>query len=186
MELARHLSRTVPIGAHTLHVLDGLFSERDIAAVYALLQGLPYQLADYDDETTAHVRHWKAEIDPERAMKMPVLRDCADAARELAQPLVPTLDRVHANLHLYGDMQFPHVDLAGGLTAIYYANRTWDEAWLGETVFYDDRREPVHVVAPKPGRLAVFPGDVLHRAGVPSRACYEPRLSVALKFTAPR
>ena len=52
----------------------------------------------------------------------------------------------------------------------------------GETVFYDRAGEPFHAVAPKPGRLLLFDGGIVHRGGVPSRKCFEPRLSVAFKF----
>ena len=92
------------------------------------------------------------------------------------------LARVHSNLHLYGDLQFPHLDLKGGVTAVYFANPEWEEKWQGETIFYDDRREPLYALAPRPGRLAVFQADILHRAGVPSRECFRPRISVAFKF----
>jgi hypothetical protein len=45
------------------------------------------------------------------------------------------LKRVHSNLHLHGDIQFPHWDLSGGMTALYYANSDWHENSFGETVF---------------------------------------------------
>lgn len=82
----------------------------------------------------------------------------------------------------YGDFQIPHTDIANGLTVLYIVNNKWLEEWHGETVFYDQDREPIHIVAPKPGRLLVFPGDILHRGGSPSRKCFEQRLSVAFKF----
>ncbi len=69
-----------------------------------------------------------------------------------------------------------------GITALYYANPDWNEHWLGETIFYDEERQPVHAVGVKPGRLAIFHSNILHRAGVPSRECFEPRLSVAFTF----
>ena len=66
-------------------------------------------------------------------------------------------------------MAFPHRDTDGGVTAIYYANPVWEANWQGETVFYDERREPIHLVAPTPGRLAIFDGDIVHRVGAVSR-----------------
>ena len=92
------------------------------------------------------------------------------------------LERVHVNLHMYGDMQFPHGDLPGGVTLLYYANPEWKENWMGETIFYDDSRDPVVAVAPRPGRVAIFDGDLVHRGGVPSRECYGPRISIAFKY----
>ena len=52
----------------------------------------------------------------------------------------------------------------------------------GETIFYDHAGEPHTAVAPRPGRVLVFPADVVHRGGVPSRKCFSARLSVAFKF----
>ena len=75
-----------------------------------------------------------------------------------------------------------HIDPPGGITALYYANPEWKEQWLGETIFYDEQRQPVHAVGVKPGRLALFHSDILHPAGVPSRECFEPRLSVVFTF----
>jgi SM-20-related protein len=116
------------------------------------------------------------------ALATPVFGRCIELTRQLWASTHVELARVHSNLHLYGDMQFPHTDEPGGVTALYYANPEWDENWLAETIFYDENREPTYAVAPKPGRLAVFDADILHRAGVPSRQCYVSRISVAFKF----
>ena len=180
--LRRHLSRSLSIGPRRLFVLDGLFAERDLGSLYGFLLALPYRLNDTDSEETAYSLHWKHEFPVEMALATPIFKDCVQAATELLLPETLRLRRVHANLQMYGDMQFPHHDLAGGVTAIYYADPEWDEKWLGETVFYDEQREPLSTVAPRPGRLAVFDADILHRAGVPSRECYQPRISVAFKF----
>ena len=37
------------------------------------------------------------------------------------------------------------------------------------------------MVAPKPGRLCVFTGEIIHRGGVPSPLCRNQRLTVVLK-----
>jgi len=178
----RHVTRRVAIGQRSLIVLDGLFPERSIASLYQFLEQLQYQLFDVDSEATAYARHWNSELPLEMATGAPVLKRCVQVASDLHTPDRLRLMRAHSNLHLYGDMQFPHIDSADGVTAIYYANPEWKESWFGETVFYDESREPVCTVAPKPGRLAVFDGAIVHRAGVPSRECYVPRISVAFKF----
>ncbi len=177
--ITRHFS----IGKKRALICDGLFSVEDIDSLFAFLEPLPYRLNDTDSDETAYSRHWKAELPLEMALKTPVLRRCVDLTHELMAGTALQLRRFHSNLHLYGDMQFPHTDLAGGVTALYYANPRWDDKWMGETVFYDENREPLYTVAPKPGRLVVFEADILHRAGVPSRECYEPRISAAFKFT---
>ena len=92
------------------------------------------------------------------------------------------LARVHCNNQPYGDLQRPHVDIPQGVTALYFANAEWQRDWQGELIFYDRNDEPLQAVAPRPGRVVIFPGDLLHRGGVPSRVCFQPRLSVAFKF----
>lgn len=180
-DLERHVSRRAAIGSRSLVVLDDLFRDHDVASLCAFLRQLPYRLNDVDRPETAHILHWKAEFPLDMVMGTPVLRQCVEVAGRLSFGRLQ-LHRAHANLHLYGDMQLPHTDDEGGVTAIYYANSVWEETWFGETLFYDERREPVCAVGPKPGRLAVFDADIVHRAGVPSRECFAPRISVAFKF----
>jgi hypothetical protein len=55
---------------------------------------------------------------------------------------------------------------ADAVTFLYYANLRWDESWEGETVFYSGD-EPAVRVRPRPGRLAMFHSNILHRAGLP-------------------
>lgn len=180
--LAANLSRHLAIGTGQLFVLDGLFRDEAIASLFEFVRKLPYNLRDYDSEETSSVRHWLAELPIPLVEGTPVLRDCIQAAHVLAAPAPLRLVRAHANLVTYGDIMFPHQDSDRGVTAIYYANPTWDVAWQGETVFYAADGEPVHTVAPRPGRVAVFDGALFHRSGVPSRACPGPRITVALKF----
>jgi Rps23 Pro-64 3,4-dihydroxylase Tpa1-like proline 4-hydroxylase len=180
--LAAHVSRQLAIGPHHLVVFDGLFDAAAIASTFTFVRRSPYHLNDYDSEQSTHVLHWKAEFPVALAEGTPVFRDCIRITRDLVAPAPLTLDRVHANLETYGDMMFPHPDLEGGVTAVYYANPVWERDWQGETVFYAGG-EPVHMVAPRPGRLVVFDADIVHRVGVPSRECYVPRITIAFKFT---
>jgi len=174
--------RRVEIGTRRLVVMDDVFRTDDIDVLYQFLQRLPYRLDDVDTDQTAYSRHWKAELPTALIASNGIFRQCVSLTHELMKPGAYEPERVHSNLHLYGDMQFPHVDLAGGVTALYYANPEWDEKWLGETIFYNEDRDPQYAVAPRPGRLVVFDGDIVHRGGVPSRECYQPRISVAFKF----
>ena len=182
MDVATQVTRRVEIAGMQLIVLDGLFSDEDIRSLYKFLRDLPYQLNDITSDETAYAKHWKADFPPALAQGTPVLRDCIQTARALMVGERYTLDRCYTNMILYGDFQGPHIDPPGGITALYYANPEWKEQWLGETIFYDEQRQPVHAVGVKPGRLALFHSDILHRAGVPSRECFEPRVSVAFTF----
>jgi SM-20-related protein len=175
------VSRRIEVGTHRVVVVDGLFTDEAIAGVYRFLKTLPYSLRDYDSEDTADMRHWLSELPNGLAAGTPVLRECIKETEAQSAPSLLRPVRVHANLVTYGDTMFPHQDSDRGVTAIYYANPSWAEAWQGETVFYDGS-EPVHTVAPRPGRLAIFDGAIFHRSGVPSRLCREPRITVAFKF----
>ena len=96
--------------------------------------------------------------------------------------------RCYCNLIVFGDMTYPHRDCAPGaqdVTALYYANAHWDRSWGGETMFYDARGDTALAINPRPGRLVLFRGAIEHCTGVPSRACFESRLTIACKFRAP-
>ncbi len=116
------------------------------------------------------------------AAGMPILSRCVQMAREFDPRQSLELIRAYVNFNRYGDMQYAHVDAQEGVTALYYANSEWQEHWGGETVFCDENREPVYLVIPKPGRLVLFHPSLLHRGGLPSRDCWEARLTVAFKL----
>jgi SM-20-related protein len=171
-----------------LHVVDGLFDAGVVRLIFETLARQSFSLSDVDTEATRDIRHWKCEFpldyfEANPALKMWHLRIVAKA-RELCAPARLELKRVHCNSHLYGDLQNAHTDISPGVTALYFANTTWQDDWQGETIFYDRAGEPFHAIAPKPGRLLVFAGEIVHRGGVPSRKCFEARLSVAFKFEA--
>jgi len=86
---------------------------------------------------------------------------------------------------LYGDSLNPHQDLKEGYTLLYYANTNagWDpRKCQGETIYYTPDDDPLYAVAPREGRVVLFEGDIRHRAGAPGRECFEPRVTLALKF----
>jgi hypothetical protein len=49
-------------------------------------------------------------------------------------------------------------------------------------VLFERSQDAHHAVAPRPGRLLMFPSNILHRGGTPSRTCVERRLVMVLKF----
>lgn len=169
-----------------LFVVDGLFKADLVQALHTILTKQSFSLSDYDTEATSRIRHWKSEFPPAFFAANPLLQHWHDAivakTRDLFAESDLTLDRVHANAHLFGDHQHAHIDADPGVTALYFANPDWDTDWQGETIFYAPNGEPWQALAPRPGRLAVFDGGIVHRGGVPSRSCFAARLSVAFKF----
>ena len=185
VSVAIDVSRRIDVGGMQLLIVDNAFGRDQVADVHRFVRDLPYRLNDFDTDATAYARHLRAELPVSLAETTPVFRDCVQIAKTLLARAPLRLNRVHANMMLHGDLQHPHPDLADSVTAIYYANLEWQDVWQGETIFYDAAGEPLHAVAPRPGRLAIFHANLRHRAGVPSRACFEPRLSVAFKFAPP-
>jgi SM-20-related protein len=186
-ELEQHITRQTSIDGKPLTVVDDLFSAEQIASLHRLLTRMPYHLNDYDTEDTRYALHWKAELLIPFALSTPVLQECAALKALLFPDDASTLARAHVNLMLYGDAQYPHTDTqTAGITVLYYANPEWREKWFGETVFYDAGRESVAAVSPRPGRVVMFDARIIHRAGVPSRECFLPRMTVAFKYHTPQ
>jgi SM-20-related protein len=93
--------------------------------------------------------------------------------------------RAYVNCAVYGDSYFTHRDCPperNDVTVLYYANLAWQADWGGETLFYNDENDAVLAVSPRPGRLVVGRGSILHRANVPTRSCYEERFTIAYKM----
>lgn len=174
------------IGDQALFVVDGVCDDQFVLMAHHFLSGLGFTLSDYDTEETKHMRHWKHELDLNNLTTTPVLPALISrivaVTTEVNNRRKLLLNRIHCNVHLYGDLQYPHTDLKPGVTALYFANPHWEVNWMGETVFYNRDGEPLYAVIPKPGRLLVFDGEIAHRGGVPSRECSEPRISLAIKF----
>jgi SM-20-related protein len=181
-DLDRHISRRVAVDAGQIVVLDGMFSADAIGSLHTFIGKLPYHLNDTDTLETDYVKHWKSELLIPLALATPVLKECATVADAVFPGHGCVLERVHVNLMLYGDVQFPHTDADEGVTVLYYANPEWNEHWFGETIFYNAAREALVAVSPRPGRVVAFNGEMLHRAGVPSRECFVPRTTVAFKY----
>lgn len=174
------------VDGKSVYVVDGLFSSDLVRLLYEVLKKLPFALTEYDTDATRHVPHLNFEFALGVLSSNPLLRFWRDRIIAKTGELFPAsaidLHRVHCNNQPYGDLQFAHEDLVPGITSLYFANAEWPDEWQGETVFYDHGGEPYYAVAPKPGRVVAFPGDFVHRGGVPSRACDGARLSVAFKF----
>jgi Rps23 Pro-64 3,4-dihydroxylase Tpa1-like proline 4-hydroxylase len=93
--------------------------------------------------------------------------------------------RAYVNKSVFGDMYFSHRDCSAHrkhVTLLYYANLEWENDWGGETIFYNDDKDAEVVVSPRPGRVVVARGAILHRGTVPTRACSEERLTLAYKL----
>jgi Rps23 Pro-64 3,4-dihydroxylase Tpa1-like proline 4-hydroxylase len=111
--------------------------------------------------------------------------------RRITEEMLPgekfTDQRAYVNSSLFGDSYYIHRDCPpdqSHVTALYYANLTWQPDWGGETIYYNEDYDAELVVSPRPGRVVVARGAILHRGNVPTRDCYEERLTLAYKLNA--
>ena len=96
-----------------------------------------------------------------------------------------TDQRAYVNCSVYGDSYYIHRDCAAHerhVTALYYANLEWQPDWGGETIYYNDEEDAQFAISPRPGRLVIARGAILHRGNVPARNCYEERYTLAYKL----
>jgi Rps23 Pro-64 3,4-dihydroxylase Tpa1-like proline 4-hydroxylase len=125
------------------------------------------------------------DIAPETIAGDPFLR----RLRQTVEMLFPneqfTDQRAYFNCSVYGDAYYIHRDCAAHerhVTALYYANLEWQPEWGGETIYYNDDEDAEFAITPRPGRLVIARGALLHRGNVPTRGCYEQRYTLAYKL----
>ena len=147
---------------------------------------LPYRLHDIDTLTSFSYRHWISIFSPagEYGEAVPIIGQLANFARAVAGSKNSQITRSHAYCVPYGDVQFAHSDFdtGTGITALYFANLVWKEEWASEMLFFGRSAEPEIAVAPKPGRVLIFQGDLRHRAGVPPRFCNDARFTLVVRL----
>ena len=90
--------------------------------------------------------------------------------------------------HLHGDhcarvgdlaAAFPAAEVAGPPGGPFRPHRPVSG---GETLFFDSKQDAAFVVSPRPGRLCIFDGTLLHCGRPPSRICFSPRYTFAYKL----
>ena len=100
------------------------------------------------------------------------------------------LVRCYANAHTFGVEGHPHYDVVDksqvdNFTAVVYINPVWKVEWAGELALIDETGDVFFSILPKPGRVAIIPGEVLHAARGVSRSCPAIRVSLAFKTRLP-
>lgn len=174
---------TIPVPGVKAPILvaDGRITPGACKTLFAHYERLPYAFIDTDREATSPIRHLVHRFDD---LADPLIAPLI----ELTQDLVDErglrhrgLQRAYANFNLFGDFQLAHDD-GPCWTALVYLNAKWEDDWGGETLFYPPGAVHAIAIPPKPGRIVVFDGTILHRGGVPSKLCLGPRITAAVKF----
>jgi SM-20-related protein len=175
------------IGAREAYLCDDLFDETTIFRVADLLKTLRYRRVESSRSGT-DVSGGSAEVPEHVSASEPLFARMKSFAEDTFAARGFHPHRLYVNSTVYGDMYYPHRDFAENephITVLYYANPKWNADWGGETILYDDDGDAQLAVTPRPGRILAFRGAILHRGGVPTRICFEERLTVAYKLRVP-
>jgi SM-20-related protein len=130
-----------------------------------------------------------SDIPMEKIPVDPFLRGLRQTVERLFPAEQFTDQRAYVNCSVYGDGYYIHRDCAAHephVTALYYANLEWKPDWGGETIYYNDEEDTELAIMPRPGRLVIARGALLHRGNVPTRACHEERYTLAYKLNSLR
>jgi len=169
-----------------ISVIDDVFRPNVVLSIYRWFVQLQFRQTQADTRATLDVRHWVCAFRPVDSFVavVPWWGRLDSIVRDSVNNRRLVLNRIHAYSVGYGDVQLPHEDVecGEGITAVYFGNLYWKDEWMSEMIFCDKTREPVIAVRPRPGRMVIFPAQMTHRAGVPSRLCTEPRFSVVFKY----
>lgn len=186
MSETRSITRNL-VGGREAYLCDGLYDEVTVSRVADLLSTLRFRRVERS-RTGSEVSGGSAEIPANIAQSEPLFCQLISLAEEAFAARGLVAQRLYVNSTVFGDMYYPHRDFNENekhLTVLYYANPVWNADWGGETILYDDDGDARMVVSPRPGRVLAFRGAILHRGGVPTRACFEERLTVAYKLRIP-
>ncbi|HEY4076686.1 MAG TPA: 2OG-Fe(II) oxygenase [Rhizomicrobium sp.] len=174
------------ISGRELYICDHFVDDAMALRVGQRLPGLEYQRTERS-RADLPVSGAAAEITENIRRAEPFF----DEMRWWGEDLFPgeafALERIYVNSAVHGDMYYAHRDCQqdrANVTVLYYGNLEWHADWGGETLFFNDRHDAELAVTPRPGRLVIARGAILHRAGVPSKICDRARLTVACKLTA--
>jgi len=175
------------IGGREAYLCDNLFDEPTIFRVAEILKTLRYRRVEMSRSGT-EISGGSADVPEHISASEPLFSRMKSFAEDTfaARGLHP--HRLYVNSTVYGDMYYPHRDFAENephLTVLYYANPKWNADWGGETILYSDDGDAQLAVTPRPGRILAFRGAILHRGGVPTRVCFDERLTIAYKLRIP-
>lgn len=179
------LTRHIEVESRPIRVYDDLVPVAYIKQLTEAFMTANFVRDEVARPDTAAFRHWELNIPLDTAPQLQVYEPTLQAVRDFEDGDRYRIHRCYCNHAAYGDMLFTHTDTPPGrkgLTALWYIAPEWNVEWGGETLFYDSNQDAIAAVTPKPGRLAVFDGSILHAGRPPNRVCYAPRYTLAFKL----
>lgn len=180
------LTRAMQVEGRPIRVYDGLVPLPLIKQLTDALMGANFVKDEIARAETAQFRHWEMGIPLETARQLAVYQPTLDALRDFEDGANYRINRCYCNHAAFGEMLFIHTDTKRpgekGLTALWYIAPEWNPEWGGETLFYSTELDAMAAVTPRPGRLAIFDGNIPHVGRPPNRICYAPRYTLAFKL----
>jgi hypothetical protein len=185
---AQPASRVEKVDDLPIFVIDDSIHPNALPALTLWFSLLSFMRNDVDSDLAAKSPHWMSPIcrsDARRAVAQSSLLAHLDAtARDAFSYAQLELLELRAYSTAYGDHPTVHRDSETfpSVSAVLYCNSEWRRDWMGELLICDSSEEPRVAVAPRPGRIVVFRGDLPHRAGAPSRATFDNRLALVMRY----
>ena len=176
------------ISGRELFVCDDMVDAATVQTIGALVRTLHYIRKEKSRPGVPGLAA-VSDIPMERIAADPFLRGLKQTVERLFPAEQFTDQRAYVNCSVYGDGYYVHRDCAAHeahVTALYYANLEWKPDWGGETIYYNDDEDAELAITPRPGRLVIARGALLHRGNVPTRACHEERYTLAYKLNSLR
>lgn len=176
------------INGYSAYVFDNILSLEETVKIARILKNSNFSRTEADRHDTQEVKSWAGEIERESIIRFPIYTKTTELLLSYFPAESYVMYRSYCNVAFFGDMLYTHTDTddddPASYTALWFISEEWDVEWGGETLFFNDQGDAELAVTPKPGRLALFDGRILHVGRPPNRICYEPRFTVALKFEA--
>ncbi|MFO1246738.1 MAG: 2OG-Fe(II) oxygenase [Alphaproteobacteria bacterium] len=172
------------ISGREIFICDNIIDEMMVKQVGALVRALHYVRKEKSRPGVPGLAA-VSDIPAERIATDPFLLSLRQAVERLFPDEQFSNQRAYVNCSIFGDSYYLHRDCAiedKHVTALYYANLEWQPDWGGETIYYNDDDDGEIAITPRPGRLVVARGAILHRGNVPARGCYEERYTLAYKL----
>jgi SM-20-related protein len=177
--------RSALISGREIFICDGLIDAAMVARIGAVVRSLHYVRREKSRPGVPGLAA-VSDIAPNMIPGDVFLQTLRGITEQMFPADRFTDQRAYVNSSVFGDGYYTHRDCGlqdQHVTALYYANTEWQTDWGGETIYFNDQEDAELVVSPKPGRLVIARGAILHRGGVPARVCHEERFTLAYKLS---
>jgi SM-20-related protein len=178
-------TRHARVEGRDVFVFDGLIADSELGQYTEALGRAAFTRTEFAKPETVDYKHWASEMPLANLIKLPLWPLTERAVAHARPGEAYTAYRAYTNYAAFGDMLYTHTDCTPdqrGLTALWFLSTPWEPEWGGETMFFDASGDAMFCTSPRPGRLVLFDGAIPHVGRPPSRICYAPRYSFAIKL----